>query len=801
MWAGGLNGICGRAWVGLRAFVTRGSAPREFRARLVAPLFDRPASLFLAHATYVLLSLIATVQFHMQGGEWLLSANLVLLGVRVHQVWRARRLRLAGCDYTRASDVARYMAAGLVFNALAGLFACLATLHHENEELRILALTVALAGSAGVAARNSGTPRFATMQILVWLLPESYAAMAYGAWHRLLAVLVLLFVYALISIVWRSYSEILGSLTAELNNASLSGRLDATLSTMSEGLLLYDSAGSLQMINRRFFTLLGLPQDCVRVGQTASALSECCRRAGIIVHEERRGTNSPSSSERTDAATQPGVLLLTDGRTIAVSREKLANSGMVCTYEDITDRQRSEATIAHMAQHDALTELPNRVMFQARLDREVADLENGNHFVVACLDLDHFKTVNDTLGHGTGDRLLQSVTGRLQGAMRQFDLVARLGGDEFAILMMGVSDPAEAELIAARLIATISAPYDIDGCAVAIGVSIGLALAPRDGSTAESLMMYADLAMYAAKEDGRGKIKRFKPDLSQRLAARRNLEHDFRAALERQEFEMFYQPIVSLCDDRVAGFEALVRWNHPERGRVPPDEFIPFAEESGLIVQLGDWVLATACREAATWSPDLMVAINLSPVQFRTGKVLQSVLSALEMSGLPPARLEVEITEAAVLGDTEATLQALRHLRKIGARVAFDDFGTGFSSLSYLQRFPFDKIKIDKSFIADLTTSDSASAIVRAITGLGSSLRLSTTAEGVETEQQLTALQDLGCSQAQGYLFSRPCPANELPALLRKLAGRKKMPYRLHHVTVAPPFGESRLASKDALLA
>jgi diguanylate cyclase (GGDEF)-like protein len=414
-----------------------------------------------------------------------------------------------------------------------------------------------------------------------------------------------------------------------------------------------------------------------------------------------------------------------------------------------------------------LTNLPNRIKFRYELDVALRYSKRNRHVAVHCLDLDHFKDVNDSLGHPVGDDLLKEVAQRLVAHVREGDSVCRLGGDEFAIVqVIDDLEVPEASLLASRVIEEISAPYLIQGNQLTISASIGISIAPEDGNDPDQLLKNADLALYRAKADGRGTYRFFEVGMDARAQARRLLEVDLRAALSRQEFEIHYQPIQNLKSGRVIAFEALIRWNHPLRGMIPPLSFIPLAEATGLIVPIGDWVLKQACIDAAGWSEPVRVAVNLSPAQFRSGNLVSSVSSALDVSGLPGNRLELEITESVLLGNSEANLATLHKLRDLGVCVAMDDFGTGYSSLSYLRSFPFDKIKIDQSFIKDLASRADSMAIVRAVTGLGKSLGILTTAEGVETEEQLALLRLEGCSEVQGYLMSRPRPAAEVENML-----------------------------------
>jgi diguanylate cyclase (GGDEF)-like protein len=420
-----------------------------------------------------------------------------------------------------------------------------------------------------------------------------------------------------------------------------------------------------------------------------------------------------------------------------------------------------------MAHHDSLTDLANRSLLRQRLGQALADEHQGS-LAVLYLDLDRFKEINDTLGHGHGDELLKVQAERLRGCVRENDLVARLGGDEFAVVQVGGAQPKDATVLATRLLEEVSKPIEINGQQMAVGTSIGIALAPTDGTHVDQLLRNADLALYRAKGDGRGTYRFFEPEMDRRMQARRKLESDLRTALERSEFELHYQPLVNLDLNEIVGLEALLRWSHPERGKVSPGEFIPLAEETGLIVPIGEWVLRQACREAAAWPDHIRVAVNVSAAQVKNAGLANSVVSALAASGLAPGRLEIEITESVMLQDGEITYAVLRRLHDLGVRIALDDFGTGYSSLSNLRRFPFDKIKIDRSFIADLAGgSEDAIAVVRSVARLGVSLGMTTTAEGVETKDQLDLVRAEGCTEMQGYYVSPPLPAAEIAQMLQ----------------------------------
>ncbi|TNC11457.1 EAL domain-containing protein [Methylobacterium terricola] len=442
---------------------------------------------------------------------------------------------------------------------------------------------------------------------------------------------------------------------------------------------------------------------------------------------------------------------------------------LVGTQIDIGARKEAEGRIAHMAAHDALTDLPNRTLFRERLRRRLAEIAgSGGACAVLCLGLDRFKEVNDGLGPLAGDALLHAVAQRLSAGLGPGETAARLGGDEFAILVASVDDPAEAEARAETIIREIGRPVEIGGHAVEIGASLGIAVAPVHGSDEEAILRRADLALHAAKAEGRGTARPFAPAMDAALAERRQLEIDLRRAIAQDELVLHYQPQVRSACGRLVGFEALVRWRHPVRGLVPPGAFIPLAEETGLVVPLGEWVLRAACREAAGWACRLKVAVNLSPRQFQQADLPERVLAILTETGLSPDRLEIEVTETVIINDMARALTVLRRLKGFGIRIAMDDFGTGYSSLATLQAFPFDKIKIDRSFVSQLAERPSAAVIVRAVLGLGRSLRIGVVAEGVETDEQMRFLVEEGCEEVQGYLIGKPQPIERLAGALER---------------------------------
>jgi diguanylate cyclase (GGDEF)-like protein len=550
-------------------------------------------------------------------------------------------------------------------------------------------------------------------------------------------------------------------------------RFETALDNMSRGLCMFDAGKRLVVSNKRFSDLLGIPPENIALGMT---------EAELLGLSEGKSFGAETGAGGADAGpSESGVLRRANGNIVSVLRQSMANGGEVVTYEDITERRRAEAKISHMVRHDALTDLPNRLMLDEELEQALNRAAPGENVAVLCLDIDNFKSVNDTLGHAVGDDLLRAFTRRLRDAARDTDTVARLGGDEFAIAQTSVAQPLHATALAVRLVEAMGVPFDIDGHQVVVGTSIGIALAPGDGTDPRQLLKSADMALYRAKADGGGSHRFFEAEMDARMRLRRALETDLRKATAMGQFELFYQPIVDIGTEEIIGFEALLRWNRPECGMVQPNDFIPLAEETGLIVPIGEWVIQDACKQAAGWPGHVKVAVNLSPVQFKSRNLVRAVKAALATSGLAPWRLELEITESVLLQDNEKTLGVLHQLHDIGIRISMDDFGTGYSSLSYLRKFPFDKIKIDRSFINEMSDRDDSLAIVRAVSAIGVSLGMLTTAEGVETREQFERVKNEGCTQVQGYLFGAPQPATEVTRLLAettrtaRVAGKPKL--------------------------
>ncbi|WP_453961046.1 bifunctional diguanylate cyclase/phosphodiesterase [Bradyrhizobium japonicum] len=538
-------------------------------------------------------------------------------------------------------------------------------------------------------------------------------------------------------------------------------RLDRAVNNMTQGL--FDAERRLVICNQRYIEMYGLSAEVVKPGSSFH---------DIIAHRKATGSFSGDIGDyvvrvlRDIHVRNSMVIDTSDGRSIHILNEPLADGGWVATHEDVTERRRIEERITHLAHYDALTDLPNRTMFHEHLRAELAAIAGGEEIAVHYIDIDEFKGVNDALGHLVGDELLKSIATSLSRCAGPQDFVARLGGDEFAIVQSAVTSLEQVDELVARVFQAIRAPFDCMGHHLTTDASIGIALAPRHGTALDQILKNADMAMYAAKAAGRRTYHFFEPEMDAKVRERRQLEIDLRHAIAQGGLEggleVYYQPCLALKDDRITGCEALVRWRHPERGMVSPAEFIPIAEDTGLINEIGEWVLATACRDAATWPDDIRLAVNVSPVQFKSGTLALKIMAALAASNLPASRLELEITEAVLIRDDDTALAILHQLRAIGVRIALDDFGTGYSSLSYLHRFPFDKIKIDRCFVSDIAGPDGSASIVQAVVNLAAARRMTTTAEGVETEEQQRLLRALGCSEMQGYLFSAAKPADKV---------------------------------------
>ncbi|WGR91719.1 EAL domain-containing protein [Bradyrhizobium sp. ISRA435] len=542
-----------------------------------------------------------------------------------------------------------------------------------------------------------------------------------------------------------------------------SQHLDTAINTMTQGLLLFDASARLVICNQQYIDMFGVSPDVAKPG---------CPLRDLILHRQATGSFVGDVDEYCARFTNPEndsvqdmVIATPDGRNIRLIYKRSPDGGWCATLEDVTEGRRAQAQIEYLAHYDALTNLPNRTLFQRHAEELLLKPDAGE-FAIHYIDIDEFKRINDTLGHLIGDEFLRGVADKLGQSVGPNDFIARLGGDEFAVVQHDIASDDDVSRLVARIYQALRTPFICHGHRLSSDASIGIAIAPRHGTDLFGLLKCADLAMYAAKAAGRRTFRFFDPAMERQANLRRELEADLRTALGDGGFELHYQPLVDLRSDEVTGCEALLRWRHPVRGMISPAEFVPVAEETGLIEEIGQWVLRTACIEAAGWPAHVRVAVNVSPVQFRSETLALKVASALAESGLDPRRLELEITEAVLIADDDAALVTLGELRALGVHIALDDFGTGYSSLQYLQRFPFDKIKIDRSFVKEVTRNTGSASIIRAVVSIAADRNIITTAEGVETDQQRDTVQMLGCTQMQGYLFSRPIPALDVRTLL-----------------------------------
>jgi diguanylate cyclase (GGDEF)-like protein len=651
------------------------------------------------------------------------------------------------------------------FAGLLGLLCFLTITQTSDSSLQMAATTTAAGYAAAISGRNAGRPIIAVGQLTLTTLPMAAALLVYpDLLHQALGLVVLLFIYGMVDITLSIRDIIIQALTMTRKEAALAARFeeqanrfDTALNNMSHGLCMLDQQDRLQVWNERFLELLHLQNAPVHVGMRIASLVRHSIHAGN--HKGRRATEVFGELDhclRQDSFDQ--VQISPDGEcVIGLSRRLMAGGGSVVILEDITERKRAQERIAHLARYDELTGLANRTQFRERISGMLAAVNRREScLAIHLIDLDRFKSINDTLGHPIGDKLLKDVAFRLIGVMRPTDIITRFGGDEFVVLQTGIERQKDVQALAQHLVKALEEPFEIEGHRIDIGASIGIAMAPVDGADADQLLKKADMALYAAKNSGGGKHYFFVAEMEEVAQARRALELDLREALGSEQFHLNFQPLVDLRTGRVTACEALLRWVHPQRGNVPPSVFIPVAEETGLIVPLGEWVLEHACNEAATWPDAVKVAVNLSPVQFRDRSFPLQVVSALAKSGLEARRLELEITERVLLEESEGTVAAMEQINNLGVSLSLDDFGTGYSSLNYLRKFPFHKIKIDQSFIRDLGKDGDARPIIRAVASLGAGLDKIVVAEGIETKEQMELVSAQGCHEGQGYYFSQP---------------------------------------------
>jgi diguanylate cyclase (GGDEF)-like protein len=742
-------------------------------AALIDSLFQDAGTMFAG----ALCNAFAAVMTALKTGDvWLWPCVAVLVvtgGVRAIDVRKYQRCK----SNLSPSDVARwelrYQFGAMLYAAALGLWCFVTLIASDDAVAHLIAMSVTLGYVSAGSGRTYGRPWIFHVQMLLAVGPLTLALTVHGGPYYLgMAALNVVFFFALKYISTGLQKMFVRALVAKEREAALAGQFDTALNNMPHGLCMFGADGRLAVMNHRFGEMMRLPDDTAQRGGEASDIVEACVLAGSISAASGQVilAEIDNSHARGIITTDPDSAR---GRYLSWTFQPMTGGGAVVLVEDITERRNAEDRISHLARYDELTGLPNRVNFRDEIERLLSiPQDSGQLAALLFIDLDQFKQVNDTLGHPCGDQLLCAVAERLRGMLRPEDFVARFGGDEFVVFQQNIRNSEDAARLARRIVDNLSERYKLDNHLVEIGASIGIAMT-SPGVSADTLLKYADMALYRAKADGRGTFCFFREELAQTVESRRILELDLRKALANEEFELFFQPLVNLKSGKITTCETLLRWNHPVRGTVSPAEIIPIAEDMGLIVDLGRWILRKACMECMKWPEAVSVAVNFSPQQFHQRDVLSEVRYALEVSGLEAHRLEIEITESSLLRNTQWTHDVLSQLRAIGVKISLDDFGTGYSSLSYLHNFPLQKVKIDRSFLEGIDT-DRPLTLLRGVARLSADLGMSVVVEGVETNEQLELISADGTvTEAQGYLFSRPVPAARMRQLLSASHGRR----------------------------
>jgi diguanylate cyclase (GGDEF)-like protein len=749
----------------------RKDVPMEIYVSIVDSLYGDSRSLFIGSLTVVL----AVILTAWKTGEPLLY--LCAMAMAIVMVARTAGVR-AYRDHRNtihAVEDAHYWETAYAIGvsahvALMGVWCVIAFAATDDSFVQFISVVGTISNLIGIAGRNFGSTRLVVVQILCATPLITVALLIPGnVYYATTAVLLLAFFVSLKFISDRLRETLMNAVIGERDKTILANRFDAALNNMPLGLCMFNGERQLVVINQRALDLLGLKTDTVEIGAPARRMLFAAAAAGTfseeaVVRIAREIDSGPSGRRDDDIEVQT-----LSGRTFALTFQPMANRGSVVLIEDVTEQKAAAEKIQHLARYDALTGLPNRTFFRDQMEITLARVRRNKDAAAALfIDLDQFKQINDTMGHPFGDSLLCVVAERLRRIVRESDIVARFGGDEFVILQHPIRGPEEAASLASRVVTALAEPFTINEQQVLIGASIGISIAPDDGIDADQLLKNADMALYRTKSEGRGAWRFFEPEMDVRAQARRTLEIDLRNALTNDAFRLFYQPLINLKTRRISTCEALLRWPHPERGMVSPAEFIPVAEEMGLIVDIGHLVLHHACIECRKWPANVRVAVNLSPIQFRRGNVVEAVRDALANSGLPADRLEIEITESVLVQDTEATRACLMQLREMGVRISLDDFGTGYSSLSYLHSFPLHKVKIDRSFLKGIDSSERSRKLLRGVAHLSAELGMSVVVEGVETDAELDLImREAQVDEAQGYLFSPAVPADVIRELLK----------------------------------
>lgn len=747
--------------------------PPSIRAALIDSLFETPGTV---HVGIVFATITAAMTALKVGSNliWACVALLALAGVLRAidlQLYQARKSTLT--DDGAALWQTRYQVGAMIQAVAIGIWCSTTLLSSDDAVAHMIALSVTIGLLAGGAGRAYGRQWIFRLQLLLALGPTVIALALRGTpYYIAMSVVTAVFLATLIKLSANLHRIFMQALVAREREAALAGQFDTALNNMPHGLCMFRADGGLAVMNHRFSKMMNLSDDFVQQGVNVSDICLACVAAGAIssasadlILKEVEG------SRATDIITTDPDF--SKNRALSWTFQPMADGGTVMLVEDITERKDAEARISHLARYDELTELPNRVNFRDEIGHLLAAQQGAEQLsALLFVDLDQFKQVNDTLGHPCGDQLLCAVSERLREMLRPEDFVARFGGDEFVVFQQNIHSPDDAAGLARRIVDRLSERYKIDNHLVEIGASVGIAMTSR-GVSADTLLKNADMALYRAKADGRGTFCFFREEMAQVVESRRILELDLRKALANEEFELFFQPLVNLKSGRISTCEALLRWNHPVRGTVSPTDIIPVAEDMGLIVDLGRWILRKACMECMKWPEGVSVAVNFSPQQFHQRDVLSEVRYALEVSGLQANRLEIEITESSLLRNTQLTHDVLSQLHSLGVRISLDDFGTGYSSLSYLHNFPLQKVKIDRSFLEGID-SDRPLTLLRGVARLSADLGMSVVVEGIETNEQLELISaDGAVTEAQGYLFSPPVPAVRVRQLLNASHGRR----------------------------
>jgi len=742
-------------------------------AALVESLFMNPAPMiFGAFGPAIAGAVIAAVTHDLLC--WLCVPLFIVVGLaRALQMYRYKQRSSRLTVEESVIWEKRYRVGAIAYGIALGIWGAAVLLRTSDPAAHMLCVTTVVAYTSAGVGRTFGRPQIFRLQVLLSIGPL-IATLMYvgGAYHIALALLSFVFFGAIRHLTSSLQRIYVNAWIAKEREAALAGQFDTALNNMPHGLCMFTADGRLAVMNHRFIEMMELSEDFVQSGASSSDICNACVLSGSI----SAGTSRQILSEIENS--QAGDIITNDpdmsrNRSLSWTFQPMAGGGTVVLVEDITERRDAEARISHLARYDELTQLPNRVNFRDEIGRLLATRYGSEQrSALLFVDLDQFKQVNDTLGHPCGDQLLCAVAERLREMLRPEDFVARFGGDEFVVFQQNIHSHEDAAGLARRIVDRLSERYKIDNHLVEIGASVGIAMT-APGVSADTLLKNADMALYRAKADGRGTFCFFRDEMAQTVEARRILELDLRKALANEEFELFYQPLINLRSGKVTTCEALLRWNHPVRGTVSPVDIIPVAEDMGLIVDLGRWILRKACMECMKWPEAVSVAVNFSPQQFHQRDVLSEVRYALEVSGLPAHRLEIEITESSLLHNTQLTHDVLSQLRTLGVRISLDDFGTGYSSLSYLHNFPLQKVKIDRSFLEGID-SDRPLTLLRGVARLSADLGMSVVVEGIETNDQLELISaDGAVTEAQGYLFSRPVPAVRIRQLLNASHGRR----------------------------